>query len=67
MEDTKDRPLDDAPLGSRPLALVLSGGASLSSWQAGVLCALVERHGLSFQDVIGTSGGSINGFAEFQV
>lgn len=57
--------LDQAPLGSRPTALILSGGASLGAWQGGVLWEL-ERRGLSFSQVLGTSAGSINGAAYFQ-
>lgn len=54
-----------APFGSRPTALVLSGGASLGAWQGGVLWEL-ERRGLRFAQVLGTSAGSINGAAYFQ-
>lgn len=57
--------LASAPLGSRPTALILSGGASLGAWQGGVLWEL-ERRGLSFGQVLGTSAGSINGAAYFQ-
>jgi len=54
------------PLGERPIGLILSGGAALASWQAGVLCALVKSHGLSFHSVLGTSAGSVNGAAYLQ-
>lgn len=57
--------LSDAPLGSRRTALVLSGGASLGAWQGGVLREL-DRRGLAFSQVLGTSAGSINGAAYFQ-
>jgi predicted acylesterase/phospholipase RssA len=53
------------PLGSRPIALVLPGGAALGSWQAGCLYGLVEK-GLSFHSIFGTSIGSLNGCAYFQ-
>lgn len=55
----------EEPLGSRPIALVLPGGAALGSWQAGCLYGLVEN-GLSFHSVYGTSIGCINGCAYFQ-
>lgn len=55
----------EEPLGSRPIALVLPGGAALGSWQAGCLYGLVEK-GLSFHSVYGTSIGCINGCAYFQ-
>ncbi|MBI3299681.1 MAG: patatin-like phospholipase family protein [Elusimicrobia bacterium] len=58
--------LAEAPLGSRPTALVLSGGAALGAWQGGVLWALEKNHGLSFPQVLGTSAGSVNGAAYFQ-
>lgn len=58
--------LEEAPLGSRPAALILSGGAALGSWQAGVLYALSELRGLRFVSVVGSSAGSINGCAYFQ-
>lgn len=58
--------LESEPLGSRPIALVLSGGAALGSWQGGVLYALEKRHGVSFHSVAGTSAGSLNGAAYFQ-
>lgn len=58
--------LAEAPLGSRPIALILSGGAALGAWQGGVLWALDQRHGLKFSQVLGTSVGSINGAAYFQ-
>lgn len=57
--------IEQAPLGSRPTALILSGGASLGAWQGGVLWEL-ERRGLSFGQVLGSSAGSINGAAYFQ-
>ncbi len=57
--------LEESPLGSRPTALILSGGASLGAWQGGVLWEL-ERRGLSFGQVLGSSAGSINGAAYFQ-
>lgn len=57
--------LKEAPLGSRPLALILPGGAALGAWQGGVMCRLVEK-GLSFHSVLGTSAGSLNGVAYFQ-
>lgn len=57
--------LAQAPLGSRPTALILSGGASLGAWQGGVVWEL-ERRGLRFSQVLGTSAGSINGAAYFQ-
>lgn len=57
--------LTDAPLGTRPTALILSGGAALGAWQGGVLWEL-ERRGLSFGQVLGTSAGSINGAAYLQ-
>lgn len=58
--------LAEAPLGSRPTALVLSGGAALGAWQGGVLWALDKSHGIPFQQVLGTSAGSINGAAYLQ-
>lgn len=58
--------IEQAPLGSRPTALILSGGAALGSWQAGVLYALAEMRGLRFVSVVGSSAGSINGCAYFQ-
>ena len=58
--------LEQAPLGSRPMALILSGGAALGSWQAGVLYALAELRGFKFDSVVGSSAGSINGCAYFQ-
>ena len=58
--------LKEAPLGSRPTALILSGGAALGSWQAGVVYAFEREHGLSFHSVAGTSAGSLNGLAYFQ-
>jgi predicted acylesterase/phospholipase RssA len=53
-------------LGQRPLALILSGGAALGSWQGGVLCNLEAEYGLDFHSVLGTSAGSLNGVAYFQ-
>lgn len=53
------------PLGSRPTALVLSGGAALGSWQAGCLYGLVTK-GFSFHSVFGTSIGCLNGCGYFQ-
>ena len=58
--------LSEAPLGSRPTALILSGGAALGAWQGGVLWALEKTHGLKFSQVLGTSAGSINGAAYLQ-
>ncbi len=58
--------LEDAPLGSRPAALILSGGVALGSWQGGVLYAFEKEHGLDFHSVAGTSAGSLNGVAYFQ-
>ncbi|OGR59624.1 MAG: hypothetical protein A2X36_05410 [Elusimicrobia bacterium GWA2_69_24] len=55
----------DVPLGGRPTALILSGGASLAAWQGGALYAL-ERRGIPFQAVLGTSAGSLNGAAYLQ-
>lgn len=57
--------LEKVPLGSRPTALILSPGASLGSWQAGVMSAFIES-GLEFHSVLGTSIGAINGAAYFQ-
>ncbi|MDE2291348.1 MAG: patatin-like phospholipase family protein [Elusimicrobia bacterium] len=57
--------VEDAPLGSRPTALVLSGGAALGAWQGGVLWEL-DRRGLRFPQVLGSSAGSINGAAYLQ-
>jgi len=56
---------DDAPLGSRPIALVLPGGAALGAWQGGCLYGLT-RKGLSFHSVFGTSIGALNGCGYFQ-
>jgi NTE family protein len=48
------------PLRRRPrTAFVLSGGASLGSLQAGMLCALYER-GIAADMLIGTSAGALN-------
>lgn len=58
--------LAEAPLGSRPTALILSGGAALGAWQGGVLWALEKAHGLTFSQVLGTSAGSVNGVAYLQ-
>lgn len=58
--------LEEAPLGSRPTALILSGGAALGSWQGGVLYGFEKEHGLDFHSVAGTSVGSLNGVAYFQ-
>lgn len=58
--------LGDAPLGSRPTALILSGGAALGSWQGGVLYALEKEYGFSFHSVAGTSAGCLNGVGYFQ-
>ncbi|MBI5596592.1 MAG: patatin-like phospholipase family protein [Elusimicrobia bacterium] len=58
--------LAEAPLGTRPAALILSGGAALGAWQGGVLWAFDARHGIPFGQVLGTSAGSINGAAYLQ-
>ena len=58
--------LEDAPLGSRPFAFVLSGGAALGSWQGGALFALSEESGWRAHSVVGTSAGAINGAAYLQ-
>lgn len=42
-------------------ALVLSGGASLSGFQAGVLKALTVHKGRRYDLIVGTSGGALNG------
>lgn len=53
------------PLGSRPTALVLSGGAALGAWQAGCLYALAEKR-IPFHSVFGASIGALNGLAYAQ-
>jgi predicted acylesterase/phospholipase RssA len=58
--------LSDEPIGSRPFAYVLSGGAALGSWQGGVLHALHEGRSLRAHSVVGTSAGAINGAAYLQ-
>ncbi|MFA6028919.1 MAG: patatin-like phospholipase family protein [Elusimicrobiota bacterium] len=58
--------LEQAPLGSRPTALILSGGAALGSWQGGVLHELCARRGWSLHSVLGTSAGSVNAAAYYQ-
>lgn len=58
--------LDDAPIGSRPFAFVLSGGAALGAWQGGALFALSEEAGWRAHSVVGTSAGAINGAAYLQ-
>lgn len=58
--------LDRVPLGTRPFAYVLSGGAALGSWQGGVLHALSQERGLRAHSVVGTSAGAINGAAYLQ-
>ncbi|PCI39918.1 MAG: hypothetical protein COB53_02370 [Elusimicrobia bacterium] len=58
--------LEQQPLGSRPFAYVLSGGAALGAWQGGVLCALSQEKGWNAHSVIGTSAGAINGAAYLQ-
>ncbi|MEK7858834.1 MAG: patatin-like phospholipase family protein [Elusimicrobiota bacterium] len=60
---TTDPP--SAPLGARPLALVMPGGAAYGAWQAGCLYSLV-RKGLAFHSIYGTSAGALNGCAYFQ-
>lgn len=55
----------DSPLGSRPTALILPGGAALGAWQGGCLYGLVQK-GLSFHSVFGTSIGALNGCGYFQ-
>ncbi len=57
--------MEAPPLGTRPCALVLTGGAAFGAWQAGALCRLSEA-GLSFASVFGTSAGAVNGAAYFQ-
>ncbi|MBI3553766.1 MAG: patatin-like phospholipase family protein [Elusimicrobia bacterium] len=56
---------EDSPLGSRPIALVLPGGAALGSWQGGCLYALAQK-GISFHSIFGTSIGALNGCGYFQ-
>lgn len=56
--------LAEAPVGSRPIAVILSGGGAYGSWQGGALYRLA--HGLKFHSVLGTSAGCLNGFAYFQ-
>lgn len=48
------------PSNERPVAFVLSGGASLGAVQVGMLQALYER-GVAPDFVVGTSAGAING------
>ncbi len=43
----------------RPTGLLLAGGGSLGSWQAGFLSRLVARHGPFFDDVLGISTGAL--------
>jgi len=45
------------------MALILSGGAALGSWQAGVIWSLAAEHGMDFHSALGTSAGSINATA----
>jgi len=56
---------DDAPLGSRPIALVLPGGAAFGAWQGGCLYGLAGK-GLTFHSIFGTSIGCLNGVGYFQ-
>lgn len=58
-------PAQSPRLGSRPLALVLPGGAAFGAWQSGCLYGLV-RSGVGFHSVFGTSIGALNGCAYFQ-
>ncbi len=58
--------LDRVPIGTRPFGFVLSGGAALGSWQAGVLYALSRGCGWQAHSVVGTSAGAINGAAYLQ-
>ncbi|MFH1724902.1 MAG: patatin-like phospholipase family protein [Elusimicrobiota bacterium] len=58
--------LEEAPLGSRPTALILTGGAAMGSWQGGFLYSLEKTHGVPFHSVVGISAGSINGAAYLQ-
>jgi predicted acylesterase/phospholipase RssA len=58
--------LESSPFGTRPIALILSGGAALGSWQGGAVYALEKELGFSFHSVAGTSAGSLNGVAYFQ-
>ncbi|MBI3554501.1 MAG: patatin-like phospholipase family protein [Elusimicrobia bacterium] len=48
------------PFFRRPLALVLSGGGALGSWQAAALAALAGA-GLEFDSVLGFSAGALAG------
>ncbi|MDE2290577.1 MAG: patatin-like phospholipase family protein, partial [Elusimicrobia bacterium] len=47
----------------RPLGLLLAGGGSLGSWQAGFLTRMVEEHGLQFDEVLGFSTGALSAAA----
>jgi NTE family protein len=47
-------------LRSRPVAFVLSGGASLGAIQVGMLRALYERE-IVAEVIVGTSVGAVNG------
>lgn len=55
-----------AALGSRPIALVLPGGAAFGSWQAGCLYGLAHERKMAFHSIFGTSIGAINGCGYFQ-
>lgn len=58
--------LAEQPLGSRPLGLLLSGGAALSAWQGGALERIIGKEGFEPHTMIGTSGGALNVAGVFQ-
>lgn len=51
--------------GSRPTALIMTGGAAFGAWQGGALQAF-QKHGAEFPAVFGVSAGALNGNAWYQ-